>query len=145
MDPFTIERAITFGTRVWMYFRPFSPEKRAARKERKRIRQENRRLKKLGLPVHQEDDTQMAKLLELLAQYAATKRTSTKAGAAGLAPLIVTGLAMLPYYDEINALLVQACTSEQGPLAFLAGGAVVWVIMYVTARKTKSPENPGVL
>ena len=85
------------------------------------------------------------KLLELLAQFAATKRTSTKAGAAGLAPLVVTGLAMLPYYDQINALLVEACTSEQGPLAFLAGGAAVWVIMFVTARVSKTPPNPGKL
>lgn len=122
----------------WMKARPLSKESREVRQFK---RDQNKTLKAQGLSRKE----RKMKLLELLAQYAATKRTSTKAGAAGLAPLVVTGLAMLPYYDEINTLLVQACTSEQGPLAFLAGGAAVWVIMFVTARVSKTPTNPGVL
>lgn len=81
------------------------------------------------------------KLLELLASL----RTSTKSGAAGLVPLVVSGAALLPFYDQINAYLVQACMSDQGPLTFLVGGAAVWVTMYVTARHSKTPTNPGAL
>lgn len=81
------------------------------------------------------------KLLEVLKTFLAARRTSTKAGAAGLAPLLVA----LPFYDTINAYLVKACMSEEGPTVFLIGGAVVWATMLVTARASKSPENPGAL
>lgn len=81
------------------------------------------------------------KLLELLAQVSASKRTSTKAGLAGFVPLI----AVLPFYGTVNDYLLKACASEEGPAVFLVGGAVVWITMYVTARRSKSPAKPGVL
>jgi hypothetical protein len=83
----------------------------------------------------------LEKLLRFIEQY----RTSTKAGAAGLVPIAVAGAAMLPYYDQINALVIEACKSEQGPLTFLIGGVVVWVTMFVSARISKTPPNPGKL
>lgn len=79
----------------------------------------------------------MDKLLALLAGL----RTSTKAGVAGFVPLIV----MLPFYNTVNDYLMQACMSTEGPTVFLVGGAVVWVTMWVTARKSKTPTTPGVL
>lgn len=79
----------------------------------------------------------MDKVLQVIAGL----RTSTKSGVAGLFPL----LALVPFYDEVNAYLLQACASEQGPVVFLVGGAVVWVTMVVTARVSKTPTNPGKL
>lgn len=49
MDPIVgmvVKRAATW----WLKNRPFSPEKRAARKERRRIKRKNREREKLGLP-----------------------------------------------------------------------------------------------
>lgn len=80
----------------------------------------------------------MKKLLELLSKF----RTSTKSGAAGLVAL---ALPLVPFYDEINAYILEACKSDQGPTVALASGAVVWLTMYVTARGSKTPANPGVL
>lgn len=79
--------------------------------------------------------------MELVKAFLAARRTSTKAGLAGFVPLI----AMLPFYDTINDYLLKACQSEEGPTVFLVGGAVVWLTMYVSARVSKSPKNPGVL
>ena len=69
-------------------------------------------------------------------------RTSTKAGAAGLVPMIIMAL---PFASEAEALIQQACQSENGAVPFLVGGAVVWVVSYITARKSKTPPNPGVI
>ena len=79
----------------------------------------------------------MKKLLEILA----ARRTSTKAGLAGLVPLVT----LLPFYGQVNDYLLKACMSEEGPAVFLIGGAVVWVTMIVAARVSKTPENPGAL
>lgn len=80
--------------------------------------------------------------LDKLKQIFGALRTSTKGGAAGLlAPLVVA----VPFYDEINAYVVQACQSEDGPLVFLAGAAITWVSFYITARVSKTPANPGPL
>ena len=80
----------------------------------------------------------MEKLKAFLAKY----RTSTKAGAAGL---IVPAAALLPFYDNINAYLTQACQNGDGPLAALLAGGVTWVSMYLAARYSKTPANPGPL
>ena len=72
-------------------------------------------------------------------------RTSTKAGAAGLLTLVGGVATLVPFYDEINGYLVQACSADQGPLAFLVSGAVVWVVMWVTARRAKTATKPGIL
>ena len=80
-------------------------------------------------------------LLKKLIEVSAAARTSTKAGLAGFVPLI----AMLPFHDTVNAYLMQACQSSEGPAVFLVGGAVVWVTTVVTARMSKTPPNPGKL
>ena len=70
------------------------------------------------------------------------KRTSTKVAIVGaIAPL----LSVVPFWDEINGMLMQACQSEQGPAVFLAGAGVTWLAAVVTARLTKSPAVPGKL
>lgn len=79
--------------------------------------------------------------MERLKALIAARRTSTKAGAAGLVPLIV----YLPFYEQVNEYIVQACAAEEGPTVFLVGGAVLWLTMFLTARASKTPENPGVL
>lgn len=85
-----------------------------------------------------EDGGSMSKVTEALGRL----RTSTKGGAAGLlAPLVV----VLPFYEDINALLVKACQSEDGPIVMLTGAAITWVSFYVTARLSKTPANPGKL
>lgn len=69
-------------------------------------------------------------------------RTSTKVAGTGLLALALPALAMLPYYDQINSYMLQACQSDNGPLMYLGGGAVTLVVAYVTARLTKSPLLP---
>lgn len=69
-------------------------------------------------------------------------RTSTKAGIMGFVPLLV---GYFPFKDVVDAYIKQACASDQGPTAFLVGGAVVWLTMYVSARVSKTPAVPGKL
>lgn len=69
-------------------------------------------------------------------------RTSTKAGAAGIVPLVIM---LLPFAEEAEVLIQQACQSENGAVPFLIGGAAVWVFTYVTARFSRTPKEPGVL
>jgi hypothetical protein len=87
------------------------------------------------------DEVSMSKVTEALGKLSKL-RTSTKGGAAGLlAPLVV----VLPFYDEINGLLIQACQSEDGPIVMLTGAAITWVSFYVAARLSKTPAKPGAL
>lgn len=79
--------------------------------------------------------------MELLRAFLAARRTSTKAGVAGLVPLV----AVLPFYDTVNDYILQACASEQGPTVFFVGAGVVWLTTVVAARASKTPENPGAL
>ena len=58
-------------------------------------------------------------------------RTSTKAGIVGL---LVPVLGVVPFYDQINTMLLQTCQSDSGPTVFLGGAAVAWVSAVVTAR-----------
>lgn len=123
MDPLTVAR-------LWLLVKPV-----------KRFRRWNQRRRGLPLdevaePFHSTDEEE-----PIVRDLLASLRTSTKAGAAGFLPLI----AVLPFYEEINNYLLAACKSEQGPTVFLVGGAVVWVTMYVTARKSKTPAEPGKL
>ena len=85
-----------------------------------------------------DEEGSVAKLSDILGRL----RTSTKGGAAGfLAPLVVA----FPFYDQINAFVVQACQSEDGPLVFLAGAGISWVSFYITARLSRTPAEPGKL
>lgn len=130
MDPLTA--AVLKRVAVWWIAnRPFSKEKREARKAKRRARRE---AKEAGISPEEND---MEKLLALIAGL----RTSTKAGAVGFVPLI----AVLPFYSTVNDYLMQACMSSEGPTVFLVGGAVVWVTMFVTARRSKTPTTPGTL
>ena len=128
MDPLTFAK-------LWLVVRPVKRIKAALQ----------RRKAKAGKPVDEvaeefnsPDEVPMDKLKEFLAKY----RTSTKAGAAGL---VVPALVLLPFYDEVNGYLTQACQSGDGPLAALAAGGVTWLSMYVSARFSKTPAQPGAL
>lgn len=85
------------------------------------------------------------KLLEAIAQY----RTSTKSGATGLVvPPVAAALVLLPFYDHVEAFVKSACDSGD-PMQFVVaaavGWAVTWVSMFVSARKSKTPTDPGPL
>lgn len=67
-------------------------------------------------------------------------RTSTKSGAVGLVTLLVMGL---PLAEEAEAYLQQACENPEGAVPFLIGGGVTWLFMFVTARLSKTPAQPG--
>lgn len=69
-------------------------------------------------------------------------RTSTKSGVAGLAALLVMGL---PFSDQAESLLQEACKNPEGAFPFLVTGGVTWLVMYVSARVSKTPVNPGKL
>lgn len=89
-------------------------------------------------------------LLAAVAEVSASKRTSTKSGTAGLVALVVPLLvAAFPFKDQIDAFILQACASAEGPTTFfvgwLVGGGVVLLVAWYTARKSKTPPNPGVL
>lgn len=128
MDPLLAAALKRFGA-WWIANRPFSKEKREARKERRRRRRE-------GLPPPKE--TEMNKLL----QFVSNLRTSTKSGAVGL---VVPALVLLPFYEQVNGFLTQVCMDGDGPLAALVAAGVTWVSMFVTARLSKTPANPGKL
>lgn len=89
--------------------------------------------------IDEEDDD--VKLKDLIAQM----RTSTKAAGAGVASLIVMGVMATPIGGPVNDWLTQACTSEEGPLQYLIGAGITAVVMWWTARKSKTPKNPGVI
>jgi hypothetical protein len=120
----------------WDKKRPFSPAKR-----------ENRRRKRMGLdplPIGQE-----APMLELLKKILAEKRTSTKSGLAGIIiPWLLALAAALPFYGPISEYVVEACRQPK-PLDFLLTGAAAWAItwfsMFITARRSITPPNPGKL
>src|SRR5690606_23480425 len=121
--------------------RPFSEEGKARRQARRAQRRRERKARRKGVELSSEliesdvtEDDGM-KLLEKIANL----RTSTKAGAVGALPLL---LMLLPFAEDAEALIQQACQSENGALPFLVGGAVVWVTTYVTARRSKTPATP---
>src|SRR5262245_25531818 len=83
--------------------------------------------------------------MEWLKALLAARRTSTKAGLAGLIPLVIVAIPQLPFYDWVNDMLLKACQSEQGPTVFLVGGALTLVVTWLGARFSKTPPNPGLL
>lgn len=85
----------------------------------------------------------------LVSEPAPKYRTSTKSGAAGLvAPPLAALLAFVPFYDQVSAFIVEACAQPK-PVDFIAVGvgawAVTWVSMFVSARLSRTPKNPGAL
>lgn len=72
-------------------------------------------------------------------------RTSTKAGAAGLGTMGGMAVMLIPFAEEAEALIQQACQSENGAVPFLVGGAIVWAVTVVSARLSRTPEKPGAI
>lgn len=125
LDPVTIAK-------VWMVVKPIRRLKEA--RKRRKARRKGVELSSEGIEY---EVTEMS-----LKEKIGNLRTSTKAGIAGLVPLVIMAL---PFANEAEALIQQACQSENGAVPFLVGGAVVWVVSYITARKSKTPPNPGVI
>jgi len=125
----SLPNAIIGGFKVWTAIKPYKrwKERRAAKRTAKEQTSE-------GIEY---EVTEMS-----LKEKIGNLRTSTKAGIAGLVPLVIMAL---PFANEAEALIQQACQSENGAVPFLVGGAVVWVVSYITARMSKTPPNPGVI
>ncbi len=88
-------------------------------------------------------------LLAAAAQKVADKRTSTKSGATGIAVTAVgTLLAAWPFYDQIKMFIANVC-AQPDPADFIVaavvGSVVTGVSMFVAARVSKTPANPGAL
>jgi hypothetical protein len=141
IDPVT---AITTTVRLWAIYRPI----RFFR---------NRRRAKRGLPPLTDEDAMKGETLRLGVLNEAGEvvrelereeplipaRTSSKLTGVGITSLIAAGGALIPFYDEANALIKQACESENGPVAVLIGMGLAFGISVVTTRLTKSPLEPG--
>lgn len=145
MDPFVAAVLKLASKRLaawWLEKRPLSKESRLARKQKRAL---NKTLKKEGLSRKE----RKMKLLELLVQMSAAKRTSTKSGAAGLVlPPLVAAVGLLPFYDDFANFIREACAQPDPTDFIVAGGAawlVTWVSMFVSARLSKTPTNPGKL
>lgn len=132
---------------LWMDKRPFSEEARS----RRRLRRSARRKTRKGEPLTPEEEALMSKQTSTVHLPDGTKverteptiplRTSSKVALTILTPLVTA----IPFYGEINGVMLQACQSEQGPTVFLAGFAAAGAIAYVTSRFSKSPAKPGAL
>jgi hypothetical protein len=131
----------------------WSPENRAKRKARRSARKKARKGEQLTkdeeilmaqetVKVILPDNTEVERVEPVI-----KARTSTKVAAVGVSTIVTTGIAMLPFYDQINAVVLEACnsSSKAGPAAILIGMGVMLVINAVTARVTKSPVVPGKL
>lgn len=131
----------------WMDTRPLSKEARERRQKRRAARRKARK----GEPLTPEEEALMAKEKSIVKLPDGTVverteptiplRTSSKVALTILTPLITA----LPFYDEINGVLLQACQAEQGPTLFLGGFLVAGGLSYIAARFSKSPANPGKL
>jgi len=119
MDPiigFAAKRAANW----WLRNRPFSPEKRAFRKQRKAIRRKNRERKKLGLPPLEEPKMEIG------------FRTSTVAG--------VTGVITLVLMKVLAIVAPEFVAAVPGLEETVAG-----IAAYIAARLNKTPKDPGVV
>jgi len=140
-----------FAVQAIKEWNPLSPEAYARRDRNKAFRKARRKAKR-GETLTQDEEIVMAQQTATVTlpsgeTIARTEpriplRTSTKVGVVGL---LVPLLSVIPFYDEINGLLLQACQSENGPTVFLGGAAVAWASAVVTARLSKSPAKPGAL
>lgn len=128
---------VVTAAKLWMAVRPIRRIKEARQVRRARKRAEAAAAGVEG-EYQFEDEGRNMKLLETIGNL----RTSTKGGAVGLIPAAVM---LLPFAEPVNAYIMQACQAEGGPLPFLVGAGVTWVAFYVAARKSKTPDKPGVL
>lgn len=137
--------AAQFVTALWREIKPFSQERRALRKARRK------RCRGKELTTEEEAILMAEKVTVTLPDGSTIEReepiikarTSTKVAGVGAAAMIATAGAFIPFYDEINAAIVQACQSDKGPLAVLIGMGIMLGVNVYTARKTKSPIVPG--
>lgn len=70
-------------------------------------------------------------------------RTSTKMKALSWTTILGSLALSLPFYEQANALIMQACSSGDAPLLIIAGMVYMAIQDWVVARKTKSPLQPG--
>ena len=105
---------------IWLLGKQFSPEKRAARKQRRLIKRKNRDRKKLGLPPLTEEDIEMFGF-----------RTSTVATIAGTITFVIL---------KAVAFVAPELAADPQVEAGLAA-----VVAYLFARFNKTPTQPGVL
>lgn len=137
MDP------VTFA-QLWIVVKPVKRIRNAIRKRR-------------GLPPLTDGDAMKGETLTLgvldeqgnvtrvieRAEPIVAARTSSKLTAVGITSMVAALGALVPFYDEANALIMQACQSENGPAAVLIGAGGAFIVSIVTARLTKSPIEPG--
>lgn len=131
----------------WMDTRPLSKEARERRQKRRAARRKARK----GEPLTPEEEALMAKEKSIVQLPDGTvverteptipARTSTKVALALVTPMITA----LPFYGDLNNLMLKACQSEQGPVPFLVGYLGAAVLAYLVARISKSPSKPGKL
>ncbi len=143
-----------FAVRAIKEWNPLSPES-YARRDRNKTYRKARRKKRRGEILTPEEEMIMAEqtVKVILPDGTETtrtepmimRRTSTKVAGVNVVALLGAAGLMIPYYDEINALITSACQSENGPLAVLAGMALAGGYSFLTARLTKSPIVPGKL
>jgi hypothetical protein len=140
-----------FAVRAIKEWNPLGPEAIVRRDTNKKFRKAWRK-KRRGKPLTPEEESILAgetvkMILPDGTEATRTeplwkKRTSTKVA---LTSALVPLLSVIPFWDQINTLLIAACQSEQGPAVFLGGAALAWATATVTARLTKSPAKPGPL
>lgn len=132
---------------------PFGPQEILKREYNKKFRKARKKLRK-GEPLSEEEEIMMEKEVVKLTLADGTPvgerveptipwRTSTKMKIGSWTTIIGSVAVLIPYYDEINNLLLQACTSGEGPLLVLGGMIYMAVQDFIVARKTKSPAIPG--
>lgn len=117
-------------TLLWIKYRPFSAEARArrrAKRERRKAERQRRRAERRGEPLTRE-------LIEPeQGEQEVGMRTSTNAGIAGIiVNILIQVLQWLP------------ATAELGSSPEVAAGLTA-IAMWIVARISKTPANPGVL
>lgn len=143
-----------FAVRAIREWNPLGPAA-YERRDRNKAYRKARRKKRRGEILTLEEETIMAEQTVKVILPDGTEttrmeptikaRTSTKVAGVNVAALLGAAGLMIPYYDELNALITSACQSDHGPLAVLAGMALAGGYSFLTARLTKSPIVPGKL
>lgn len=120
LDPITIAR-------LWLLVKPI---------KRLKERRQRRMAEKFELTLP--DGTKIERTEPLIPW-----RTSTKVKAASWITILGSLAVYLPFYEQANALFMQACSSGDAPLLVLAGMVYMAIQDWIVARKTKSPLQPG--
>jgi hypothetical protein len=137
---------------AWMDNKPFSEEGRARRKARRDAKRHRRTDR--GQTVPEQVEVSLPKNDQVKVVFpdgtegtrtepTLNFRSSTKSGWAGIGGIVATMATLAPFYPQIEDFLMQACSSEQGPLRFLiilvVGSAASSIPQYITSRMTKTP------